>query len=202
MPEILDFLNFGEVSTQLDSWKLFDRKGQTNEFAGIYVPNDKRDGFLVEGPYANLDVPRKDLEGMGKVLNEGKVSKFFRKMDGAQVTTGIILGPASWMLDRLYNEGSIAKAICTYFGMNSTPNFDGEAAVAVMSVSAGLFGTCILGSIGGEIFNRYYSLKLSKDAESYFYGKDAEKRLKGEFVFEKVKSGALKKEDFIRNWMV
>ena len=68
--------------------------------------------------------------------------------------------------------------------------------IAMMLV-AGMAAT-VFGMVGAEtLLNRYYGSKLSMESEDYNYGKDAEKRLRKEFIFERIKSGELRKEDFL-----
>ena len=201
IPEILDSLSFREVSTQLDRWKLFDRKGQTNEFASIYVPGDKGEGFLIEGPYANLDVPKRDLEAIDKrVFSEGYISRMMRKGAFLPLFT-IPLGVVGVTTYDLITKGHIFEDFEKY--MNTMlPNVQNPAMKTALIVTfGGMVAGGICNSVAGEILNKYYGSKLSKEAENYLYGEDAEKRLEGEFVFEKVKSGSLKKGDFIRNWV-
>jgi hypothetical protein len=202
IPQILDELSFREVSTQLDAWKLFDRRGRPNEFAGIYEGKKGNKEFLVEGPYSNLDIPKRDLETIDKrVFREGYISRTMRKgffIPAFTVPFGIVVGVTTY---DMITKGQIFEGFDKYMKA-LLPNIEEPGLKAAVLL---VFGSIVAGglcnSAAGEILNKYYGSKLSKEAENYLYGEDAEKMLEADFIFENIKSGKLKKEDFLKRMM-
>lgn len=195
--EILDKLSFKESSSQLQDWKLFTRKNENNEFASVY----KNKEFLIKGPYSNIDIPKKDLENITKyIFNERWISKKIRK--GDLIIPAMSAFPIAGVWTSAYdifNENfDLLKSINKYLKfLDPIP----ENAVAILLVCGILGGSIVAGNAtlaAKSLLNKYYGSKLSKEAENYDYGINAEMNLEKEFTFEIIKSGELKKQDFLK----
>jgi hypothetical protein len=121
-------------------------------------------------------------------------------MPATQLVTGLLTGTAFAEADIFLNEGSLLKNVgeCLKYLEKNSPNFDGQAAAGILALPAGVvvvLGSC--SAIGG-LLNRHYASKLSKEAENYFYGQDAENRLESELVFERIKSRKMEKNEFLQ----
>ena len=80
---------------------------------------------------------------------------------------------------------------------HSTPENAAEI-LLIFGVMGGIVAAVYGTLTANTLLNRYYGSKLSGEAENYNYGRTAEDRLREEFIFERIKSGELKKQDFLK----
>lgn len=181
--EILDRLSFrGLSSSQVPDWKLFTRRNGSNEFAAVYGNRE----FFVKGPYSSIELPQRDLENITRyVFNENWVSRKIRGRTMMPMMAVLLAGLGVSAYDFLNKDIDVLNTH--------------EAMLLFVS---GIVGGAIVAGAGviaaNSILNRYYGSKLSREAESYSYGKTAEDRLREEFIFERIKSGELGKQDFLK----
>lgn len=198
MGEILDRLSFRELSSsQVPDWKMFTRRNGNNEFAAIY--GDKE--FFVEGPYSSIEVPQRDLENVTRyVFNEGWISKKIREKSMIPVMAFPVAGIAAATYDLLDRDVDFFRSFNDYLKSidPSTPEYTVAAMLCVFGVLGGMFATEMGMATAKNLLNRYYGSKLSREAENYNYGYTGEDRLREEFIFERVKSGEMKKPEFLK----
>ena len=180
--EILGRLSFKPASSfsQIYNWELFTRKRENNEFAAIYENRknaDKR--FLVEGAYSDINVPKKNLKIISDYFSRGLLKRI-AKSEGGLTIGGVALG----------------SAIAFYY---VTGKSDPAALkIAVLMIPSGAIFGGVTSKVLESLINRYYGSKLSKEAENYNYGELAVRKLREESIFEKVKSGELTRQDFLK----
>lgn len=185
---ILDRLSYKEFSSQLLDWELFTRRNGSNEFVAIYGNRE----FLVEGPYSTIDVPQRDLENITQyVFNENWIS---RKIRRSKDTSSFMVRVGSMLIP------PFALGILSYGLSNkSVEVFESmDLSTSLLIMVGGMMVVGIGFVVAENLLNRYYGSKLSRDAENYNYGRTAEDRLRQEFIFERIKSGKLGKQDFLK----
>ncbi|MDI6721344.1 MAG: hypothetical protein QMD85_03070 [Candidatus Aenigmarchaeota archaeon] len=194
--EMLDRLDFKEMQSQVPDWKLFTRRDEDNEFAAIYRNRE----FLVDGLYSTIDVPQRDMESIGRyIFNERWISRKIR--NGSLLPLAVLGVPFSWFGILIYDIKNDVKILdrLENYARSIYPALNGNEHLMYPVILAAGMGASMGGVFAASnLLNRYYSSKLSEEAEGYLYGKAAEGRLRREFIFEKIKSGEMKKEDFMR----
>jgi len=177
--EILDRLSFREFSSsQVPDWEIFTRENP-REFTGIYEDKKHKDKrFLVEGAYSNIEIPQKELEHISNYLNRSRLKKIVETREFS-IFSGLVFGGISGLYYTTGNQDPTAL----YFG--------------TLMIPEGAFLGGFSSTLSERILNRYRGSKLSKEAETYNYGESAERKLKEEYTFEKIKSGELTKQDFL-----
>jgi hypothetical protein len=176
---VLERLSFREFSSlQVPDWEIFTRENP-REFTGIYEDKKHKDKrFLVESAYSNIEIPKKDLEHISNYFNRNWLKKIV-ETEEFSFFSGLTFG----CISGLY-----------YVTGNQDPT-------ALLCGIPMVLGGALLGGLSStlseRISNRYRGSKLSKEAETYNYGESAERKLKEEYTFEKIKSGELTKQDFL-----
>lgn len=183
MEETLEQLSFKKFHSQPDNWKLFTRNNENNEFAALYKG---KKGFIVQGQYSQIEVAQKDLEAISRhVLNEGWLLRSIRK-EGMLPTLaywGVALGNYAY---GLLDPGVFTEVNHYFEAGNPSVQENTELLLSLVTILEGSVITRVGHKISSAMLNRNYASKLSKDAESYRYGKDAENRLMTELAFRKI----------------
>jgi hypothetical protein len=111
----------------------------------------------------------------------------------------LLAGIGIFTYDILNEEVDIFKSVNEYL-KSIDPSIQ-ENAAAMLIIFGVIGGTIAVGEgviAAHNILNRYYGSKLSREAENYNYGRTGEDRLREEFIFERIKSGELPKQDFLK----
>ncbi len=185
-------------------WDLFHKwSSNSDKFAVIY--KDKK--FLMKGDYPGFDVLKEDLYNIENIFNENWVPRKIREKSPGSL--GLALSPGFLYLVFLggvsaYDMSTKSKTIDKAVEYLSTLTLiDGNSLIGPTVVGGALvlgFGG-VLGVISAaSLINKYYASKLSDEAESYDYGKEAENLLGRELLFEKAKSGEITKQAFLEHF--
>jgi hypothetical protein len=178
---ILYDLSFTEYAT-VRNWRILTRRG-VHEFAAIYGNNE----FLVEGPYSGIEFLRRDLEAIERyIFNEGWLSKLFRKHGETFPIAYLCALTGLGLYDILQKDNQIAKKIEDYFKAIDPVGYQ---YLIIRYLIIGFFLTLIFGLATMSILNLHYGSKLSKDAEKYYYGLEAESVLRKKDIFRRIKLG-------------
>lgn len=178
---ILNDLSFSEYAT-VKNWRILTRRG-VNEFAAVYGNNE----FLVEGPYSGIEFPLRDLEAIERyIFNEGWLSKLFRKHGEIFPIAYLCTLTGLGLYDILEKDNEIAKKIEDYF---KAIDPEGYQYLIMRYLIIGFFLTLIFALATMRILNLHYGSKLSKEAEKYDYGLEAESVLRKKDIFRRIKLG-------------
>ncbi len=201
--DILARLSFGESpSLHAPNWKVFTRKSEemnaytNNEFAAIYGNRE----FLVEGDYTSTETVQNDLECITKnIFNENWLSREIIRGDWSIMSIFAI--PVATLAigtyDILLNNANILKSIDEYVKRIDPSVIQGSFILLPILVLCEIITGAIGVLAGRNLLNSHYGSRLSKQAEQYLYGEDAEARLYDELNFERISSGELRKQEYL-----
>lgn len=172
----LSYEGAGEV--QSEGWRVLvaERDG-AQEFAAVYGSGE----LFVNGPYDNPSDVGNDLETMVGVYNEGWLSKGVRNRNPLlALVGGIPAVPAliMYMASPAFTVGAVTSLFCV--------------------ASVGMLFAMGVAAFGSDIMNWWDGRKLSDGAARYLVGKDAEERLRDLREHQRLSSGEVSIEDYLK----